>query len=260
LSEPELFFETDKTDFVQARKMSIINLEYVWERFEKNINSSLKIIKHTVEPEKYESIKAVLKITLYKNIIKMIIETKDYQYESMAELKADEEALYARFISQIKILPNKLLNAFLRDLNYDLDNIDNSVKRFNCLNLDLRSMTTKIKNDGIDSIDYSILGKNHDSDWYKDNFKELQQVYWTFPRAFIPLRNDSQHIDDNPDVDHKDFLTSIDVPANTIVMANIATLLIHFCLEILATWISTFTTVGILDEEKIKKFIQEETV
>ncbi len=260
MSEPELFFETDKTDFVQARKMSVTSLEYVWERFEKNIDASLKVIKHTVQPEKYGNIKAIVKITLYKNIVKMIIETKDYQYETIEELKADEEALYARFISQIKILPNKLLNAFLKDLNYDLNNIDNSIKRFNCLNLDLRSMTTKIKNDGIDSIDYSLLGKNHDSNWYNERFRDLQQVYWTFPNAFTPLRNDSQHSDDTPDTSHKDFLTNIDVPANTIVMANIATLLIHFCLEVLATWVNTFTTVGILNKEKIKKIIQEETV
>ncbi len=260
MSEPERFFETEKTDFVQARKMSVTSLEYVWERLENNIDASLKVIKHTINSEKYENIKAIVKITLYKNIVKMIIETKDYQYESMEELKADEEALYARFISQIKILPNKLLNAFLRDLNYDIGNNDNSIKKFNCLNLDLRSKATEIKNDGIESIDYSELGRGHDYYWYNDRFRDLQQVYWTFPNAFIPLRNDSQHSDDNPDITHKDFLTQIDAPANTIVMANIATLLIHFCLEILATWTTTCTIVGILDKEKVKKIIQDETI
>jgi len=260
MSEPERFFETDKTDFLQARKMSVTSLEYVWEKFEKNIDSSLKIIKYTVNPEKYESIKSVVKITLYKNIVKMIVETKDYNYENHHELKGEEESLYSRYISQIKILPNKLLNSFLKDLNYNLENIDNSIRRFNCLNLDLRSMTTKIKNEGIDSIDYSILGKNHSSDWYNGKFNELQQVYWTFPRAFVPLRNDSQHIDDDPDVVHKDFLTNIDVPANTIVMANTATLLIHFCFEVLATWIKTFQIIGILSPAKIKEILEKETI
>ena len=181
MSQPESFFETGKTDFLQARKMSVTSLEYVWERFEKNIDGSLKIIKHTVSPEKYENIKATLKTILYKNIVKMIIETKEYEYENLNELKAEEEALYSRFISQIKILPNKLLNSFLRDLNYD-PQIDNntSLTIFNCLNLDLRSMTTKIKNEGIDSIDFSILGRNHNSDWYSGKFRDLEQVYWTF--------------------------------------------------------------------------------
>ncbi len=191
----------------------------------------------------------------------MIIETQDYEYESMEELKAEEEALYSRFISQIKILPNKLLNAFLRDLNYS-PQIDNtsSLTIFNCLNLDLRSMTRQIKNEGIDSIDFSLLGRNRNPDWYYNRFQELEQVYWTFPRAFIPLRNDSQHIDDDPDIIHNDFLTNIDVPANTIVMANIATLLIHFCLEVLATWIKTYTVIGILDSDKIKKILEDKTL
>jgi predicted transcriptional regulator len=261
MSEPESFFKTEKTNFIQVRKMSITSLEYVWERFESNMDTSLKIIKHTVDEEKYEKIKSVIKITLDKNIVKTIVETKDYDYQTLYDLKGEEESLYARYISQIRILPNKLLNSFLRDLNY-LPDVEkpNSLTLFNCLNLDLRKMTSKIKDDGIESINYSILGKNHNFDWYKPRFRDLEQVYWTFPQAFTPLRNDSQHADDDPEVTHYDFITKIDVPANTIVMANTATLLIHFCLEILTTWIKTYSIIGILNPEKIKDILKNETI
>lgn len=259
MSDPKKFFPTKNLDYIQARKISVNSLEYVWDVLEVKIDFELKILKHTLDSEKYERIKGLLKTTLYRNIVKVIIDTKDLEFESIADLKIEEESLYSRFISQVKILPNKLLNTFLEDLHYDPQINDNTnLKLFNCLNLDLRSMSNTIKSDGIEVIDYSILGRNHNFNWYADHLFDLNQVYWTIPGAFIPLRNEGQHADDTSDIDHFDFLTGSRIPANTIVMSNIATLLIYFCLEILGTWIKTFSIIGVLDKEKIKQISEEQ--
>jgi len=255
---PKLIPSAD-IDYNQVRLISINSLQYVWDILKPKILIELKLIKHTMGKEKFLRIKAISSIVLYQNLVKIITDTRNENFTDVEELKAYEEALYSRFIPQIKIIQNKLTGAFLEDANYHPKVNDfSNLKLFNCLNLDLRELKNQFVNKTISQIDTSKLGSDHHQGWYEGKFRYLNQVYWTIPGAFNPLRNEGEHGDENIDITNFDFLTNAHAPANTIVMTHIAVFMIYFCMEILTTWIQTCKYLGILNKEKIDQILKED--
>lgn len=260
----------DFDKFYLNRNHSFNVLEYVWTEAKKKIISQIDYLSKTnLGDNRARQIKKLCVDKFDDVIIKLLVKEKDHTTDDITVFRLNENEIYNYIIKNIDDILNSLFLVYLIDCDgynphsrnrdgvrepHTEDTLIGNLDRFNALNLALRNSKSKVTDKtNIDELIQEIVRNNEI--YERRQLWDFEQVFFDMSKTLKHFLNISKHrqkrdkrvIEFNAGEKTKiDFITGVNIPFNSIILAEMICTIIYWIIEINQTWIITFKYLGII--------------